>query len=163
MSNSFGTPWTLAHQSPLSTAFPKKEYWSGLPCLSLGDFPDPRIKLMSPTLAGGFFTAEPPRKPAEKCTESLLYLLAKRSSTFPRVIQQISGRAGIQLGRIGCRTHPLNCWAQKMVIVDRLQWQLIGTKVTWGIIFNSGFTLCILLHLRQCARTMTIQSASFYS
>ena len=34
-------------------------YWSGLPFLSLGDLPDPGIKpvsLVSPALAGGFFT-----------------------------------------------------------------------------------------------------------
>ena len=25
------TPWTVAHQAPLSTGFPTQEYWSGLP------------------------------------------------------------------------------------------------------------------------------------
>ena len=37
----------------------RQEYWSGLPSLSPGDLPDPGIKpvsLMSPALAGGFFT-----------------------------------------------------------------------------------------------------------
>ena len=37
----------------------RQEYWSGLPCPSPGDLPDPRIEpasLMSPALAGGFFT-----------------------------------------------------------------------------------------------------------
>ena len=29
------TPWTAAHQAPLSTGFPTQEYWSGLP------FPSP--------------------------------------------------------------------------------------------------------------------------
>ena len=39
--------------------FSRQEYWSGLPCPSPGDLSDPRIKpvyLMSPALAGGFFT-----------------------------------------------------------------------------------------------------------
>ena len=34
-------------------------YWSGLPCAPRGDLPNPgieRIFLMSPALAGGFFT-----------------------------------------------------------------------------------------------------------
>ena len=31
-------------QAPLSMEFPRQEYWSGLPCPSLGDLPDPRIK-----------------------------------------------------------------------------------------------------------------------
>jgi len=39
--------------------FPRQEYWSGLPFLSPGDLPHPEIKLTSPALAGGFFTAEP--------------------------------------------------------------------------------------------------------
>ena len=43
--------------------FLRQEYWSGLPFLSLGDLQDPGIESTSP--AGGFFTAEPPRKPHE--------------------------------------------------------------------------------------------------
>ena len=31
MFDSFVTPWTLAHQTPLSMGFPRPEYWSGLP------------------------------------------------------------------------------------------------------------------------------------
>ena len=30
----FATPWTVAHQAPLSTGFSRREYWSGLPCPS---------------------------------------------------------------------------------------------------------------------------------
>ena len=33
----FGTPWTPAHQAPLSMGFPRQEYWSGKPS------PTPRI------------------------------------------------------------------------------------------------------------------------
>ena len=39
--------------------FSRQEYWGGLPCPPPGDLPDPGIKpesLMSPALAGGFFT-----------------------------------------------------------------------------------------------------------
>ena len=36
------TPWTVAHQAPLSMGFPRQEYWSGLPCPSPGDLPGPR-------------------------------------------------------------------------------------------------------------------------
>ena len=52
----FVTPWTVAHQAPLSMGFSRQEYWSGLPCPSPGDLPDPGIKPTSPALAGGFFT-----------------------------------------------------------------------------------------------------------
>ena len=40
--------------------FPREEYWSELPCSPPGDLPNPGIEpmsLMSPVLAGGFFTA----------------------------------------------------------------------------------------------------------
>ena len=53
------TLWTVALQAPLSMGFPRQEYWSGLPCPSPGDLPDPGIEpmsLVSPTLAGRFFT-----------------------------------------------------------------------------------------------------------
>ena len=54
------TPWTVAHQAPLSVGFSRREYWSGLPRPSSGHLPPPGIEpasLMSPALAGGFFTA----------------------------------------------------------------------------------------------------------
>ena len=35
----FVTPWTIAHQAPLSMAFSKQEYWSGLPFLPQEIFP----------------------------------------------------------------------------------------------------------------------------
>ena len=60
----FVTPWTIAHQAPLSMAFPRQEYWSGLPFPSAGDLPDPVIEPESPTLPGMFFTPEPSGKPA---------------------------------------------------------------------------------------------------
>ena len=59
MSDSSATPWTVAHQTPLSTGFPKQEHCSGLPFPTPGDLPDSGIKPMSPTLAGTFFTTDP--------------------------------------------------------------------------------------------------------
>ena len=54
------TPWTVAHQAPLSMGFSRQEYWSGLPCPLSADLPNPGIELTSlmyPVLAGGFFTS----------------------------------------------------------------------------------------------------------
>ena len=48
MSDSLVTPWTVAHQAPLSMGFPRQESWSGLPCLPPGDLPHPGIKPESP-------------------------------------------------------------------------------------------------------------------
>ena len=50
MSDSLGTPWTIAHQAPLSMGFPRQEYWSGLPFPSPGDLPNPGTKPVSPAL-----------------------------------------------------------------------------------------------------------------
>ena len=44
------TPWTVAHQAPLSMGFSRQEYWSGVPFLIPGDLPDPRIIPVSPAL-----------------------------------------------------------------------------------------------------------------
>ena len=36
----FVTPWTIAHQAPLSMGFSRPEYWHELPFPSPGDLPD---------------------------------------------------------------------------------------------------------------------------
>ena len=50
------TPWTAAHQAPLSMGFSRQGYWSGLPFFSPGDLPNPGIEPGSPTLQADFFT-----------------------------------------------------------------------------------------------------------
>ena len=47
VSDSLHTPWTAAHQAPLSMEFFRQEYWNGEPCPSPGDLPDPGIKARS--------------------------------------------------------------------------------------------------------------------
>ena len=42
--DSLATPWTVAHQAPLSMGSPRQEYWSGLPLPSPRDLPNPGIK-----------------------------------------------------------------------------------------------------------------------
>ena len=41
----FATPWTLAHQAPLSIGFSRREYWRELPYSIPGDFLTQRLKL----------------------------------------------------------------------------------------------------------------------
>ena len=55
----FATTQTVVHQAPLSMRFPRQEYWNRLPFPTPGDLPNPRIKPVSPALAGGFFITEP--------------------------------------------------------------------------------------------------------
>ena len=59
------TPWTVAHQAPLSMGFSRQEYWSGLPFPPQGELPNSEIEsvsLASPALAGEFFTLALPGK-----------------------------------------------------------------------------------------------------
>ena len=44
------TPWTVAHQTPLSMGFSRQEYGSGLPLPSPGDLPNTGIKARSAAL-----------------------------------------------------------------------------------------------------------------
>ena len=44
------TPWTAAHQAPLSMGFSRQGYWSELPFSSPGDLPDPGIEPRSSAL-----------------------------------------------------------------------------------------------------------------
>ena len=55
----FATPWTVTYQAPLSIGLSRQEYWHELLCPPPGDLPGPGNEprsLMSPALAGGFFT-----------------------------------------------------------------------------------------------------------
>ena len=59
----FATPWTVAHQTPLSMGFSRQEYWSGLPYPPPGDLPNPGVKPRSPSLQVDFLPSEPPGNP----------------------------------------------------------------------------------------------------
>ena len=53
------TPWTVAHQAPLSMEFSRQAYWSALPFPSPGDLPNPGIEPRSPTLQADALPSEP--------------------------------------------------------------------------------------------------------
>ena len=85
----FATPWTAAHQTPLSMGFPQQGYYSRLPFPSPWDLPGPGIEPVSsgsPALADRFFTAEPPGKPIQLWWASNIFLLCafplEKSSSF---------------------------------------------------------------------------------
>ena len=58
----FVTLWTVALQAFLSMAFPRQEYWSGLPFPTPGNLSTPGINWVS-CIAVRFFSSEPPGKP----------------------------------------------------------------------------------------------------
>ena len=56
------TPWTVAHQGPLSMGLSQQEYWSRWPVPPQEDFPDPEMEPVSPAapaLAGRVFSTAP--------------------------------------------------------------------------------------------------------
>ena len=62
VSDSFVTPYTVAHQAPLFMGFFTQEYWSGLPFPSPGDLPDSGIEPRSPALQADSLLSESPGK-----------------------------------------------------------------------------------------------------
>ena len=85
MADSFVTPWTIAHQIPLPTGFPRQDNWSEFPFPSPGDLPNPGIERESPAMSGRFSTTEPPGKPHKELVYNLLavrrYLWSKELET----------------------------------------------------------------------------------
>ena len=73
----FATPWTVAHQAPMSMRFPMQEYWSESSFLPPWDLPEPGFEYGSPALADRFFTTEPPWRPPQR----LIYLLKNSDLT----------------------------------------------------------------------------------
>ena len=53
----FATPWSVAHQAPLSMEFSRQEYWSGLPFPSPEESSQPRDWTQVSYTSGRFFTA----------------------------------------------------------------------------------------------------------
>ena len=98
VSDSFVTPWTVAHQASLSIGFPRQEDWSGLP------FPFPGDS----ALTGGFFTTEPSGNPISNVYACLrAKLLQLCLPLFDPVDCSPPGSSvhGILLARMG--SHPI--------------------------------------------------------
>ena len=55
--------WTVAFQALLSMGFSRQDCWSGLPCPSPGEFPDPGIKPRSSALLAVYLPSEPLGEP----------------------------------------------------------------------------------------------------
>ena len=58
----FATPWTIAHQAPLSMEFSRQEFWSGVPIPPPGYLPHPGtepVSLASPALEAHSLPLEP--------------------------------------------------------------------------------------------------------
>ena len=61
--SSFVTPWTAAHQAPLSMGFSRQEHWRGVLFPPPGHLPNPGIKPRSPSLQADSLPSEPQGSP----------------------------------------------------------------------------------------------------
>ena len=99
-------PWTVAHQAPLSVGFSRQACWSGLPFPAPGDFSDPGIKpasSTSPSVAGGFSTAEPSGKPK---SANCIHLPPWTCVAYPRSRPARLAPCCLPLAERGCQ-----CWS----------------------------------------------------
>ena len=73
------TSWTVACRAPLSMAFSRQEYWSGLPFPPPGNLPNPGIEPMSLALQADSLPSEPPGKPPGKAVSNPTLKLGRNS------------------------------------------------------------------------------------
>ena len=86
----FETPWTVAHQTPLSMGFSRQEYWSGLPFLSPGELPNPGIEPRSPALQAETLTSQPPGWVQISALKSYRWAEQKEAWTTRKIIMDLS-------------------------------------------------------------------------
>ena len=87
----------VAYQAPLSRGLFRQEYWSGLPCPTSKDLPDPGIKPRLPAfsaLAGRFFTTMPSGKPLLSCNswQKASPLYTEKDDTVKAVLKHLRGK-----------------------------------------------------------------------
>ena len=90
----FAALWTIAHKAPLSIGFSRQEYWSGLPCPSPADLPNPEAEAALLCLlhrqAGSLLLA-PHAKPSK-----WQRVMDKKSSLSTRTRTRTTVRASLQ-------------------------------------------------------------------
>ena len=100
------TPWAVACQAPLSMGFPRKECWNVLSFPSPEDPPNPGTDLVSPALAGRFFTTEPLGKPSLRGQEQSY----KNSTLLSSVVSRLgTGKLALTLE---IKTSRMQVWTQ---------------------------------------------------
>ena len=88
----FATPWTVAHQAPLSMGFSRQECWKGLPRPPPGDLPDPGVEpasLLSPPSAGRFLATASPGTSKSTTALGQITLLSQHTRSYAQVTRSI--------------------------------------------------------------------------
>ena len=85
-------PSTIACQAPLSTGFPRQEYWSELSFPAPGDLSNPGIKLESPTLQVDSLLLS--NQGSQTSSTYLFLLLALRAMNSHEQMENIESQRG---------------------------------------------------------------------
>ena len=114
----FAIPWSVVHQVPLFMEVSRQEYWSGLPFPTPRDLPNPGIEpssLVSPALAGGFFTTNVTWEASVRCRQTSLLLVSQHKNVFLKDLGAIS-----EIIRKG--SSPISQWGN-----SNLTWKVANT------------------------------------
>ena len=92
VSDSLRPPWSVAHQTFLSTEFSRQDYLSGLPFLSLGDLHNPGTEPRSPALQADSSWSEPPEMSLlfNMLSKSVIAFLPRRKRLSVSQLQSLS-------------------------------------------------------------------------
>ena len=118
----FVSPWTVAHQAPLSMEFSRQEYWGGLPFPLPGDLPHPGGRTWVSCIAGRFLTVWATREAPHLINEErILKFHHRHSTTFNQSSDSDCGRHWLPMSpksRGACAsgwryTSPVGCFLPK--------------------------------------------------
>ena len=120
------TPWTIAHQAPLSMGFSRHKYWSDLTFPSPWNLLNPGIEPESPALQADSLLTELPKKPGYELKADIIYFRMK--------VKEESEKAGLKLNiqktkSLAFSTIPL--WQINKETVETVtDFIFLGSKIT---------------------------------
>ena len=129
---------TVAHQAPLSMGFSRQEYWSGLPCPSPGDLPDPGSNLYLLHLphwqVGSLLLAPPLHQWSANffCTEPDNKFSRFQGHPVSTVTVQVSNWS-TETTMDNTETDGCDC-SNKTLWMDTELWMLFNAHMSWNII-----------------------------
>ena len=120
----FATPWTVAHQAPLSMGFSRQEYWSRVAIPFSRELSLPGIKPQSPTLQADSLPCEPPGKPSYYFS-GFCYSSSMQNKTDKILLSKIIGGPQIPM-----QQHPAS-----LAKHPNLKWNFISSLIFQRLFF----------------------------
>ena len=125
--------------SPLSTGFPRQEYWSRLPFPSAGDLPAPGIKPVSPAWTGGFLAPESLEKLNTLFTASFPSLFLASLLSFLGLPPQFALESLCGSLFLETPNHDKQCQKQEREPFLMVQWLRLWAPLAGGLSLIPGW------------------------